>query len=109
MLDRYVVRPTDSPDRWCVWDTHHNAVVFGAKSLTEPQAKDMTQRLNEQWRAATDQSLIHFHVVMEQSNRRGRGKLPSGGAARQQCQMLRMEQSSGQRASLTKSGDRVSI
>jgi hypothetical protein len=55
MQDRYVVRPTDSPDRWCVWDTHHDAVVFGAKSLTEPQAKDMTQRLNEQWRSATNQ------------------------------------------------------
>lgn len=52
MQDRYVVRPAGYPDRWCVWDTHHDAVVFGAKSLTEPQAKDMTQRLNEQWRSA---------------------------------------------------------
>jgi len=55
MQDRYVVRPTEISDRWCVWDTHHDAVVFGAKSLTEQQAKDMTQRLNERWRSARDQ------------------------------------------------------
>ena len=56
MQNRYVLRPAaDSPDRWCVWDTHHNAVVFGANSVTEPQAKDITQRLNEQWRSAMDQ------------------------------------------------------
>ena len=55
MQDRYVVRSAGYPDRWCVWDTHHDAVVFGAKSLTEPQAQEMAQRLNEQWRSAVDQ------------------------------------------------------
>jgi hypothetical protein len=52
MHDRYVVRSAGNPDRWCVWDMHHNAVVFGAKDLTEPQAKEMAQRLNEAYQRA---------------------------------------------------------
>ena len=50
MQDRYIVRPTSSPDRWCVWDMHQNAVVFGAKDLFEPQATDMARRLNDAYR-----------------------------------------------------------
>jgi hypothetical protein len=46
MRDRYVIRPTSNPDRWSVWDTHRDAVVFGAKDLAEPQAQEMAQRLN---------------------------------------------------------------
>ena len=50
MQDRYVVRQADSPDRWCVWDMHHNAVVLGAKDLFEPQAREFVQRLNDAYR-----------------------------------------------------------
>jgi hypothetical protein len=45
--DRYVIRATGNPDRWCVWDTHRDAAVYGAKDLTELQARQMAQRLNE--------------------------------------------------------------
>jgi hypothetical protein len=47
MQDRYVVRSTGKPGRWCIWDTHRDAVVFGAKDLAEPQAQEMAQRLND--------------------------------------------------------------
>ena len=47
MEDRYVVRPTGTQDRWCVWDTHRNAVVFGANDIAERQAKEIADRLND--------------------------------------------------------------
>jgi hypothetical protein len=47
MHDRYVVRPAGYPDRWSVWDTHQNSVVFGGKDLFEPQATEIAQRLND--------------------------------------------------------------
>jgi hypothetical protein len=53
--DRYVIRPTDAPDRWCVWDTQRDVVVFGAKDLAEPQASDIAQRLNEAYRRSQQQ------------------------------------------------------
>jgi hypothetical protein len=37
MQDRYIVRPTSSPDRWCVWDTYRDEVVFGTKDMAEPK------------------------------------------------------------------------
>ena len=45
--DRYVIRPTGDPDRWCVWDTHRDAVVYGAKDLSERQARETVERLND--------------------------------------------------------------
>jgi hypothetical protein len=48
--DRYVMRPTGNPDRWCVWDTHRDAVVYGAKNLSERQAREMVERLNDAYR-----------------------------------------------------------
>ena len=50
MQDRYVARPTSNPDFYCVWDTHQDSIVFGAKSVTEPQAIEIAQRLNEAYR-----------------------------------------------------------
>ena len=47
MEDRYVVRPTGTQDRWCVWDTHRDAVVFGANDVAERQAKEIADRLND--------------------------------------------------------------
>jgi hypothetical protein len=52
--DRYVIRPTGNPDRWCVWDTHRDAAVYGAKDLTELQARQMAQRLNEAYRRSQE-------------------------------------------------------
>jgi hypothetical protein len=45
--DRYVIRPTDEPDRWCVWDAHRDAIVFGGEDLTEGEAGAMARRLND--------------------------------------------------------------
>ena len=50
MQHRYVVRSTLNPVRFCVWDTHHDAIVFGARDLTEAQAKEMAERLNDAYR-----------------------------------------------------------
>jgi hypothetical protein len=52
--DRYVIRATGNPDRWCVWDTHRDAAVYGAKDLTELQARQMAQRLNEAYRRSQE-------------------------------------------------------
>jgi hypothetical protein len=52
--DRYVIRPTGNPDRWCVWDTHRDTVVYGAKDMTELQARQMAQRLNEAYRRSQE-------------------------------------------------------
>ena len=52
MQDRYVTRPIGHAERWCVWDTHRDSVVFGANDLPEPQAVEMAQRLNEMYRRA---------------------------------------------------------
>jgi hypothetical protein len=52
--DRYVFRQTGNPDRWCVWDTHRDAVVYGAKDLTERQASEMAERLNEAYRRSQE-------------------------------------------------------
>ena len=51
---RYVIRSTGTPDRWCVWDTHRDAVVYGTKDLTELQAREMAQRLNEAYRRSQE-------------------------------------------------------
>jgi hypothetical protein len=32
-----------------VWDTHHDAIVFGTRDVTEPQAKEMAERLNDSY------------------------------------------------------------
>jgi hypothetical protein len=55
MQDRYIVRPTSSPDRWCVWDTYRDEVVFGTKDMAEPQARETAQRLGD----AYQRSLRH--------------------------------------------------
>ena len=47
MNDRYVIRRTGTQDRWCVWDTHRDAVVFGTNDIPEPQAREITERLND--------------------------------------------------------------
>ena len=47
MEDRYVFRPTGTQDRWCAWDTHRDAVVFGANDIAERQAKEIADRLND--------------------------------------------------------------
>lgn len=47
MDDRYVIRPTGTQDRWCVWDTHRDAVVFGANHVAERQAKEIAEQLND--------------------------------------------------------------
>jgi hypothetical protein len=52
--DRYVIRPTDQPDRWCVWDTHRDAVVFGGEDLTEIESRDMAQRLNDAYQRSLE-------------------------------------------------------
>ena len=52
--DRYVIRPTGNPDRWCVWDTHRDAVVYGAKDLTQLQAREMAHRLNEAYQRSQE-------------------------------------------------------
>jgi len=52
--DRYFIRPTGNPDRWCVWDTHQDAVVYGAQDLTELQARQMAQRLNEAYQRSQE-------------------------------------------------------
>jgi len=33
-----------------VWDTHNDAIVFGTRNVTEPQAKEMAERLNDGYR-----------------------------------------------------------
>jgi len=48
--NRYVIQPIDQPDRWCVWDTHRDVVVFGGEDLTEIEARAMAQRLNDAYR-----------------------------------------------------------
>ena len=52
--DRYVIRPTGNPERWCVWDSYRCAVVYGAKDLTERQATEMAERLNEAYRRSQE-------------------------------------------------------
>ena len=52
--DRYIIRVTGNPDRWCVWDTHRGALVYGAKDLTERQAREMAERLNEAYRRSQE-------------------------------------------------------
>jgi len=47
MQHRYVIRPISSPGRWCVWDTHGDAVVFGGEDVTEAEARAMARRLND--------------------------------------------------------------
>ena len=54
MQDRYLVRQTSSPDRWCVWDTHRDTVVYSGENLTELQAEQMAQRLNEAYRRSQE-------------------------------------------------------
>jgi len=49
-MDRYVIRATGEPQRWCVWDTHRDALVFGGEDLTEDEARAMARRLNEAYR-----------------------------------------------------------
>jgi hypothetical protein len=49
MQHRYAVRSTGNPDRFCVWDTHHDAIVFGTRDVTERQAKEMAERLNDSY------------------------------------------------------------
>lgn len=51
---RYIIRPTGNPDRWCVWDTHWDAAVYGAEDLTELQARQMAQRLNEAYQRSQE-------------------------------------------------------
>ena len=48
--DRYVIRRTGQPGRWCVCDKHDNAVVFGGEDLSEVEARAMARRLNEAYR-----------------------------------------------------------
>jgi hypothetical protein len=50
MQDRYVIRPISSPGRWCVWDTHSDAVVFGGEDMTDDESRAMARRLNEAYR-----------------------------------------------------------
>jgi len=52
--DRYIIRVTGNPDRWCLWDTHRGALVYGAKDLTERQASEMAERLNEAYRRSQE-------------------------------------------------------
>ena len=52
--ERYVIRPTDTLGEWQVWDTHTDAVVFGAESMTESGAINLARRLNEVWRQWRD-------------------------------------------------------
>jgi len=51
---RYIIRPTGNPDRWRVWDTHWDAAVYGAEDLTELQARQMAQRLNEAYQRSQE-------------------------------------------------------
>ena len=50
MQDRYVIRPISIPGRWCVWDTHGDAVVFGGEDMTDDEARAMARRLNNAYR-----------------------------------------------------------
>ena len=48
--DRYVIRPTGQPDRWCAWDIRRDEVVFGSEDLSEAEAVSIARRLNETYR-----------------------------------------------------------
>lgn len=52
--DRYEVRRGQQPGEWKVWDTHADAVVFGAESIPERAATELARRLNEAWRQWRD-------------------------------------------------------
>jgi hypothetical protein len=52
--DRYQVRRGQQPGEWKVWDTHTDAVVFGAESIPERAATELARRLNEAWRQWRD-------------------------------------------------------
>lgn len=46
---RYVVRPAREPNRFLIWDTTAEAIVFGGESLFANAAQSMAGRLNEQY------------------------------------------------------------
>ena len=50
MQDRYVIRSASTSGRWCVWDMHADAVVFGGEDLSQDEARAMARRLNDAYR-----------------------------------------------------------
>jgi hypothetical protein len=44
----------DEPNRWCVWDTHRDAVVFDGEDLTEIESRVMAQRLNDAYQRSLE-------------------------------------------------------